>query len=200
MIELLHNPRILLAVQVVIGLPVMVVLFYGFASLGALIADWLPLLIYLYFMAAAMRCLKKALWLESELGFLSRGWRKFRGSLVFILASYPLLYTLAFAMACRELQHVYGIGFSEVHSLWQWVAFGLDNLLEIVLADIPEIYGLELSRIEPASFVARTLVLAFRLSLDLLLLAWAAKCIRIALARRREREPIARGPEPSASG
>lgn len=200
MIALLHNPRILLAVQAVVGLPIMVVLFYGFASFGALIADWLPLLIYLYFMAAAMRCLKRALWLEAEVGFLSRDWKRLRGSLVFVLASYPLLYTLAFAMACRELQNVYAIGFVPDLSLWQWVAFGLDNLLEIVLADVPAIYGIELSRIEPMSFAARTLVLVFRLSLDLLLLAWAARCIRLALSGRREREPVARAPMPGTSG
>jgi hypothetical protein len=83
-----------------------------------------------------------------------------------------LFSAILFGQICREL---------EVHDLapfanasevgwWAWTAFGIDNLLESVLFDLPTIYDLHLSEVHPAGFRTRTMLVGYRLLVDLVLL------------------------------
>jgi hypothetical protein len=71
-------------------------------------------------------------------------------------------------------------------SIVPWVYFGLDNLLDSVLFDGPSIYDLHLSRIEPHGFFGRSIVLLFRLAIDISLIHATLSTWRIWRKRARE--------------
>ena len=78
--------------------------------------------------------------------------------------------TIIFGLICRELYINSGAGFIGGSNLDRlpWIEFGFDNLFEAILFDIPTIYGLHLSSIKAYTFLTQTLVLIFRLTIDLI--------------------------------
>jgi len=188
LLSLLHSRRNLLLAQLFVGLPLMFGLCVGLAALASLLVDWGALVVYLFLMFRILWALVRARGLESQFGFLSSGWQDLKGSIVLVFSSYVLFYTLFFALACRELYSVFGLGFTldGAEGVWPWLGFGLDNLLEIILLDVPEIYGLALSPIQAESFAAASAVLAFRLSLDVVLIKWVLECLTLVLWQRSD--------------
>jgi hypothetical protein len=76
-----------------------------------------------------------------------------------------------FGVLCRELflngllnfQNGAGAGYRS------WIGFGFDNLFEAVLLDIPSLYNVYSSPIRPGAFWSATLMLLYRLAVDLVL-------------------------------
>ena len=73
---------------------------------------------------------------------------------------------LMFGLACRDLLALIGGGFDSVppgNRRTQWMAFGLDNLLECALLDIPSVYEARIAPIRASAFWSQSVVLIFRL-------------------------------------
>lgn len=71
-----------------------------------------------------------------------------------------------FGLACRDLMVLAGDGFQSTppgNQRSHWMAFGLDNLLECALLDIPSVYEARLVQIRASAFWSQTVVLGFRL-------------------------------------
>jgi hypothetical protein len=71
-----------------------------------------------------------------------------------------------FGLACRDLMVLAGGGFESTPPGLRrasWMAFGLDNLLECALLDIPSVYDARFVPIRASSFWSQTIVLGFRL-------------------------------------
>lgn len=89
-----------------------------------------------------------------------------------MLVTATLAATVLFGLVCRELAMGLGAGFAggDTAGALTWVGFGFDNLLEAMLLDAPNIYGLHFTDITPTLFWSQTLVLVFRTLANLLML------------------------------
>ena len=77
---------------------------------------------------------------------------------------------VSFSQICRHLSSYVG-GFVAAQSgYWHWLRFGVANLLEGVLLDIPAIYDWNISEIQPVAFWSRTLLFLFRASWEFLMI------------------------------
>jgi hypothetical protein len=72
--------------------------------------------------------------------------------------------------------------FAEQTGYWHWLRFGIANLLEATLFDLPAIYNWQISEIKPVEFWPRTIVFIFRTSLELIVIV--AILNQIVTARR----------------
>lgn len=97
---------------------------------------------------------------------------RYRAWGAFTLVIWLALFTSVFGIFCMELNNVYPMGFDvpKDASLLTWIGFGFDNLLEAVLFDLLNVYNISFSNINQANFATQTLVMGFRLFIDLLIL------------------------------
>lgn len=140
------------------------------AEFSRSLVSFLPLLIYLclVFFAFVANLGGRSMNLE-EFSQLSGG----RGNSLLLHLSYAILGVICFGLLCRELAAV-GAGFvgaAENSAASAWIAYSFDNLLEAILLDIPGIYDLHLTKIEPTTFFSRTVVFIYRLAIDVAIIA-----------------------------
>jgi hypothetical protein len=85
-----------------------------------------------------------------------------------------VLSTVLFGLFCRELEVVWHARFDFVagpENFWEWIGFSVDNLSEgIPFLDLVWIYLPNFADIEPASIWTKTLLLVFRLLIDVVIL------------------------------
>ena len=85
-----------------------------------------------------------------------------------------ILSTVLFALFCRELDIVFQARFNNVldpEDYWDWIGFSVDNLSEgFPFVDLVWIYVPNFSEIEPASTSMKTLLLVFRILIDIVIL------------------------------
>jgi hypothetical protein len=90
-----------------------------------------------------------------------------------------LIYFISFAYLCWEIQSIWGQQFSgNVSSVNSYIAFAFENAIDIVESDVLEIYGINLSDIEPISFLGKNIVFFFRLFIKLVALGFVIRIIR----------------------
>ncbi len=68
---------------------------------------------------------------------------------------------------------------------WTFMLFYADNILRVMLLDIPEVYELSLSAIVPTSWPARTAVLLFRVAVGLGLIELGLRVVAMAMPKHR---------------
>lgn len=85
-----------------------------------------------------------------------------------------VLSTVLFGLFCRELEMVFQARFGNVidpENYWDWIGFSVDNLSEgFPFVDLVWIYVPNFSEIEPQSTSMKTLLLVFRLLIDIVIL------------------------------
>jgi hypothetical protein len=101
-------------------------------------------------------------------------------ALITVLATIAIL--VSFSQICRHLYLLSGGFFAEQTGYWHWLRFGIANLLEATLFDLPAIYNWQISEIKPVEFWPRTIVFIFRTSLELIVIV--AILNQIVTARR----------------
>lgn len=92
-----------------------------------------------------------------------------------------------FGLMCRDLLLMGGAGFTglpPVASRWTWMAYGIDNLLECGLFDLPSVYEFQLTKIKPSNFWTQTFVMAYRLMVDYILVVALLRYLRSLSVRR----------------
>jgi len=101
-----------------------------------------------------------------------------------VIAAGLLCSPFLFGALCREIFLLRLLAFQNAGSAGYsaWIGFGFDNLFEAVLLDIPALYSLHSSPIRAVSFWSASLVLLYRLAVDLVLLK-----LLIQQARHRKR-------------
>ncbi len=108
------------------------------------------------------------------------------------LSVVSIVIIVSFGQLCRHLQQLAG-GFTATRSsYWYWVGFGLEEFVNAVLLDAPNIYGWRVSDIRAVSLWARSLQFAFHLCLIAVVIVAAWQHAR--LARK-----IWRAPSPNSS-
>lgn len=75
---------------------------------------------------------------------------------------------VGFSQLCRHLFLMAGGFVSQQTGYWHWLRFGFSNLFESALFDIPAIYEWNLSEIKATSVWSRTIVFAFRTTIEFL--------------------------------
>lgn len=73
---------------------------------------------------------------------------------------------VSFTQLCRYYYMGFGGFFANNSNYWHWMRFGVQNLLESLLFDIPAIYKWQLTEIEASSFFSRALIVLFRVTLE----------------------------------
>jgi hypothetical protein len=98
--------------------------------------------------------------------------RRYRLWGLLFLAMWMIMVTVVFGLFMEELYHAYpaGFGISSDPGPLAWLGFAFDNLGEALLLDVMNIYDLSFSGIRTSSFGTKTLVLGFRLFVDLIVL------------------------------
>lgn len=89
---------------------------------------------------------------------------------------------LLFALVCMGIQANYPDQFGGTADgpgvLQSWLLYGVDNLTEIVFFDVPGIYQLHFTSVVALGHLSRAFVLAFRLTLDFLLIVTFLNFVR----------------------
>jgi len=91
-----------------------------------------------------------------------------------------LFAVVSFSQFSRYL-YLWRGGFTASQSgYWHWLRFGIANLLESILFDIPAIYNWNVTEILGVKFWSRTLVFIFRTSIEFLIVAQSIRAIGFA--------------------
>ncbi len=111
-------------------------------------------------------------------GFLARG--DFEQELGWTLSS-MFGFVATFAVFIDSLNRVFTGQFQQVSDpgLFTWLLFSLENVLDIVLFGIPDIYDTHISAVMPRSFAAKTILVIFRLVVELELIITVVRFITI---------------------
>ncbi len=91
---------------------------------------------------------------------------------------------VGFSQASRHVYLLVGGFISEQAGYWHWLRFGISELLESILFDIPAIYEWNISEIRATSTWSRTGIFIFRTALEFLIIAAILRQVRIAWNQR----------------
>lgn len=87
---------------------------------------------------------------------------------------------VSFSQLSRHLYLQFGGFQADQVGYWHWLRFGIQNILESILLDIPAIYDWNISEIRAITFGSRTLLFLFRTSLELMVITQLLQLIRFA--------------------
>jgi len=114
-------------------------------------------------------------------GSISKFGARYKAWGIILLGIWLVMLTVVFGLFMGEFDAAYGSGFS-VHGnadTLSWLGFAFDNLLEALLFDVVNIYHLSLSGITASSPVTETMVLMFRLYVDLLVIKFIVNYLKV---------------------
>lgn len=94
---------------------------------------------------------------------------------------------VSFSQISRYLYMSIGGFTADQSGYWHWLRFGIANVLESVLFDIPAIYNWKISEIEANAFWSQSLLFIYRTSLEFLVVAQTIRAMRF--ARRTRKNP-----------
>lgn len=171
-----HEFSALLAVMI----PIAFIALGLIESLGLL---WRPIagVLYLLLLVAGMFIL-----LISGFELVEPGEEEVAVGLVVVSGLFVIV---SFSQLSRYLYLWFG-GFTASQSgYWHWLRFGIANVLESVLFDIPAIYNWNVTEIRGITFWSQTLVFLFRTSIEFLVVAQLIRAIGFAKTAWRNVPP-----------
>jgi hypothetical protein len=98
-----------------------------------------------------------------------------------------ILAMACFSQICRHLYILFGGFDADNADYWHWLRFGVSNLLDSTLFDVPDIFEWNFSEIKATSFWSRTIVFIFRTSLEFLIIAGILR--QVGVARNNWQKP-----------
>lgn len=162
----LKGERRWLAMMLLIGaiLPIPFILDRAKHNAGLALVGLAALLCIYYYIAHRV-CAHPDVESQGTEGYLNVE-RRLNILLIILLVAAPL-----FGLWCRALYRIDNTAFlyGGQEDTWNWISYGLDNLMDVLLFGLGEIYDLHLSEIAAGRWSARTGVFAFRLLTALLL-------------------------------
>ena len=99
---------------------------------------------------------------------------------VAIIAAAAILTIASFSQLVRYLYMQFGGFLANQTGYWHWLRFGIANVLEAILFDIPAIYRWNVTEIEATTFWSQTLLFMFRTSLEFLVVIQLVRALGFA--------------------
>jgi hypothetical protein len=137
---------------------------------------WRPIAIGLYFLVFSVAIL--LLWAAGLGQELAKPGQEEVG--VAIIAAAAILVIASFSQLVRYLNIQFGGFLANQTGYWHWLRFGIANVLEAILFDIPAIYKWNITEIEAVTFWSQTLLFIFRTSLEFLVVIQLVRALGFA--------------------